>query len=287
MNYYVYIYLNKLKPGKYKYKDISFEFEPFYIGKGKGKRYMHHLNKVKNKCKYKKNSKFDIIEDNIKNGVYPEIIKIDNLSEEYSLFLEKEMITKIGRMDINTGPLTNRNDGGIKPQDNYHHTKEVKNKISISGRKRSPDDRYTLISPDNNIFRKVKLLNFCEENKLDYQKMRKYSNKGKIPPIRITSIKQSKTETINCVGWTVINNKIKSNKEKYIKYKLIDPSGNETIILRGEIIKDLCEKLNLDHRTLRYYKNKGRIKIKNKNQCGIKSANCDGWEFIDHLLQHQ
>jgi hypothetical protein len=288
MNHYVYIYLNKLKPGKYNYGNLYFEYEPFYVGKGKEDRYLFHLNKVKNKCKYSKNIKFNIIEDHINKGIEPIVLKlVENLTEDISLNLEKEIIIKIGRIDINTGPLVNRNDGGLKPQDNYHHTVESKNKISISGKNRNPEERYKLISPDGQIYDNIKLMNFCIENKLDYRKMRKSSNKGKIKPIRITSIKQSKSETINCVGWTVINKKIIKHQCKNIKFKIVKPDGIEIKILSGDMIKDVCNKYNLDQRTLRYYKNKGIINIKNKTQCNIKTLNCNGWQFIDLAIPHQ
>lgn len=46
--FYTYIYLNPLKPGQYTYEDfISFPFEPFYVGKGYGKRIHDHFKHIK------------------------------------------------------------------------------------------------------------------------------------------------------------------------------------------------------------------------------------------------
>ena len=41
--YYIYIYLDPRKPGNYKYNNLCFNYEPIYIGKGKGYRYRGHL----------------------------------------------------------------------------------------------------------------------------------------------------------------------------------------------------------------------------------------------------
>lgn len=35
--FYVYVYLDPRNPGKYNYDDLSFDYEPIYIGKGKKK----------------------------------------------------------------------------------------------------------------------------------------------------------------------------------------------------------------------------------------------------------
>ena len=289
MNFYVYVYLNVLKPGKFNYDNISFDYEPFYVGKGKNNRMNYHLNKVKNNCKYKNSPKIEIIKNNLSLGFDPIIVKLfDSLTEENSLNIEKEVIQKIGRIDLNSGPLTNRNDGGKKPQDNYKHTQEVKDKISKSVKLRDPEKRYTLISPDGIIYENIKLLDFCNKNNLDYQKIRKSYNKGKIKPIRSTSIKQSKQSTINCQGWEVINKKSSNILDKsYPKWKLISPTGLEIVIFSNEFIIDKCNEYNLDQRTIRYYKNLGKIDIKNKNQANEKTINCQGWQFIDLPLYHQ
>jgi len=57
--FYTYIYLDSRKPGKYSYnggKDC-FDYEPFYVGKGKGDRYYDHVEEAikSNKNNYKLN----------------------------------------------------------------------------------------------------------------------------------------------------------------------------------------------------------------------------------------
>lgn len=284
--FYTYIYLNILKPGQYKYDDISFDYEPFYVGKGKDNRYLYHLNKVKNKCKYKSSLKFTIIEENIKSGKDPIIIKIqDKISEDESLNLEKLLIHKIGRLDLGEGPLSNLNDGGQKPQDNYKHTSDTKKKISESSAKRIPDGRYDLISPDGNVYKNVKLLEFCTKHNLNYDKIRKSSNNG---IIKVSNRNRVKKETMNCENWIVINNKIENKKERKIKYTLISPNSSTYTIYSNESGADFCKKLNLDFRLLRLYKNKGPIDIRNKNQCKkTQSINCQGWELIDHTNENK
>jgi hypothetical protein len=131
------------------------------------------------------------------------------------------------------------------------------------------------------------LNSFCKKYKLDYQKIRKSSNKGKIKSIKSNSIKQSKLETINCVGWEVINKKIAKEIIDKLKYKFIKPDGEEILIYSSDVIKDKCIEFKLDQRTLRYYKNKGVINIKNTTQSSEETINCQGWQFIDLELLHQ
>ena len=52
--FYVYIYLDPRKPGRYCYEEVSFLFEPIYVGKGKNNRYKTHLTRAAtNILKYK------------------------------------------------------------------------------------------------------------------------------------------------------------------------------------------------------------------------------------------
>ncbi|MFN7656342.1 MAG: LEM-3-like GIY-YIG domain-containing protein [bacterium] len=107
--YYVYVYLDPRKSGNFTYGDYSFDFEPFYIGKGSGYRFNHHLKQFIKYNKHKKNKINKIINE----GLNPIIIKThNNLTEEESFYYEKELIKLIGRSDMCEGPLTNKTDGG-------------------------------------------------------------------------------------------------------------------------------------------------------------------------------
>lgn len=109
--YYTYVYLDPRKPGKYCYETVSFTLEPIYVGKGCGKRHVHH---IKHSDKYPHNPYLQ----NKLNKIYalnlqPIIIKlIDSISEREALNLEKQLIKEIGRRDLAKGFLTNFTDGG-------------------------------------------------------------------------------------------------------------------------------------------------------------------------------
>ena len=109
LNYYVYIYLNPLKEGKYSFGKHQFNFEPFYVGKGKGIRYKVHLTVIDKLNKLKQRI-IDKIKTKNKN---PIIIKLyENITDYSALRLEKYLINKIGRRDLKLGSLANLTNGG-------------------------------------------------------------------------------------------------------------------------------------------------------------------------------
>lgn len=114
MDYYVYVFLDPRKPGIYRYNDLIFDFEPYYVGKGNKQRikkhfFEYHLDHDNNKLKTNKIRK--IIEAKFNPEDFAVKLKTD-LVEEESLKLEMEIISKIGRKNANLGPLTNLTDGG-------------------------------------------------------------------------------------------------------------------------------------------------------------------------------
>jgi len=112
-NYYVYIFLRTDNPGKFIYADdLSFEHEPFYVGKGICNRmevslkYNHNLS---NKNMLKKH----IIEKIHRENMEIKSFKIkENLTENEAYEYEKYVISKIGMIVDNKGPLSNLTDGG-------------------------------------------------------------------------------------------------------------------------------------------------------------------------------
>lgn len=108
--FYIYAYLDSRKPGKYKYGNYKFNYEPIYIGKGKNGRFLYHLfeKESNNKLKFNKIQK---IKNTSKRGVI--IVKLfENLVEKDAFKLEIKLIESIGRIDLGTGPLTNLTNGG-------------------------------------------------------------------------------------------------------------------------------------------------------------------------------
>lgn len=109
-HFYVYVLLDPRKKGDFKYGDYTFEYEPFYIGKGCKDRIQEHLRASYLKEKTYKNNKINKI---ILEGLNVISLKISENSFEVDAFeLEKKLISIIGRSNLNLGPLTNLTNGG-------------------------------------------------------------------------------------------------------------------------------------------------------------------------------
>lgn len=135
--YYVYAYLDPGKIGRFEYGEFSFGYEPFYIGKGKGKRCHNGLNDKKNKIKKSKIEKIYL------SGQEPLIVKIKSgLNENEAFEIEVLLVEKIGRIVLKNGPLANITEGGsgtpgrkdtkkdLVRKENFKHSEEWKKILS-------------------------------------------------------------------------------------------------------------------------------------------------------------
>lgn len=129
-DYYVYVFLDPRKPGEFKYGKYLFNYEPFYVGKGRGKRIKQHYNPGELSRNTLKNTKIKAI---INSNLKPiEIYLYENSTESESLEREIELINLIGRLDIKTGILTNMTTGGDGVS-GYIATDELKSIRSKNG----------------------------------------------------------------------------------------------------------------------------------------------------------
>jgi len=133
--YFVYCFLDPRKPGDFIYGDLKFDYEPIYIGKGKGIRPQRHFTLYKNY-----NTRFySKLSSIINSDMQPMYLTIrDNLLEKEAFEYEKFFIKLIGRME-NGGVLTNLTDGG-EGQSGFKFSDESKKKMSMSrlGKKKKP-----------------------------------------------------------------------------------------------------------------------------------------------------
>ena len=128
-NFYVYVFLDSRISGKYIYGDICFDYEPFYVGKGVSNRIniskYDKLNQFKtNKINKIKNEGFNVISKKIFN----------NLTEDESFVIERDLIKKIGKIINKTGPLVNFSDGGTGGDNisNHPNRDEIIEKMKLS-----------------------------------------------------------------------------------------------------------------------------------------------------------
>lgn len=145
--YYNYVYLDPRKPGKYIYDDYVFDYEPFYVGKGKNERKHEHVEYILSHDNFKNTCKNNIIKAILSVNLEPIIIEYySNLTEQEAFDNEIKMIRIIGTSrrisshdEIRKGPLANRQAGGLGGA--IHWTDEARaNRSKISRKIWSDDD---------------------------------------------------------------------------------------------------------------------------------------------------
>ena len=72
-NFYVYVYLDPRRPGLFSFDSYCFDFEPFYIGKGKEKRFLGKLQDAK---RGEHGYLYNKIRKILRSGLVPLIFKI-------------------------------------------------------------------------------------------------------------------------------------------------------------------------------------------------------------------
>lgn len=96
-DYYVYVLQNPKKPLRFKTDKYGLEYEPFYVGKGKGDRSNVHLNSVVKRDTAHNSRLLAEILMIQSYGMDPIVTKVFlNLDEEKSYELESEVITHYG-----------------------------------------------------------------------------------------------------------------------------------------------------------------------------------------------
>lgn len=171
-NFYVYIYLDPRKSGQWQINNIQLTNEPFYVGKGKGRRAKSHLTM---KSQHYKNN---IIKKLLSLGLEPIVLKIEeNLTEQIALDLEDKIIREIGTISpiegVKSGPLTNlKLDGPIqiysddakqkmsdaaKKRVRKPHSEETKQKMRDAVANRSPEEKKRLAEITSRIHKGKKL----------------------------------------------------------------------------------------------------------------------------------
>lgn len=245
MKYYIYIYLNPLKPGKYQYKKFEFEFEPFYVGLGKNNRINSHITEAKKEKGRKINKlKINTILKILKNEIEPIRYKLyENISIFSAKRLEKYLINLIGRRDLKLGPLSNHTNGGDEtPFYGRRHTedsiKKMKETIGDS-RKGEKNANYGKKWSDED-----------KKNAVIRQKENHSHLIGENNPTKRLDVRKN-------ISFSKIGDKNPNHK----KWSLISPD-NEEFIINGGIKRNL-KRFNLTYSMFGYYKDNEKRKTKN------------------------
>lgn len=135
--YYVYLYLDPTRTGKFYYKELNLTFhsEPFYVGKGHGSRKYYHVSLARGRLE-RSESKIDSdcierCKEILKLGNEPIIFELySNLLEDEAYSKEDKVIKSIGRQQFEKGPLLNYLPGARYGDYTLTHSEEFRKKVS-------------------------------------------------------------------------------------------------------------------------------------------------------------
>ena len=280
MEYYIYIYLNPLKPGNYVYKKFEFNYEPFYVGLGKKKRIDQHIinARFKEKNKLYKTLKDNIILKILKKEQKPIRYKLyENITLESAIRLEKYLIKLIGRRDLGIGTLANLTNGGDGTEGFVYSKIQIENRKNLTKElwNRGVYDNRDIYGEKNGFYKrthsdetKKKIKESIGDRK--GEKNSNYGNKWTDKQKQEASIRAKLTahygdnnsskrpEVRKKISETKMGNKNPNAK----KWLLISPD-NEEFIIDGGIKRNLKEKFNLTYSMFGYYKDNEIRKTKN------------------------
>jgi len=289
--FYVYAYLDPRKPGNYSYGDLDFNYEPFYIGKGKGDRMKHHLRENKKYNPHKNR----VISNIIRNGMDPIILILDdNLSENDALSIEISTISKIGRKNLKKGPLTNLTNGG---EGSSGH---IQSEITKSKRSNSLKNNQKCIETmtSKEFSEKISILQIeryknLEERKRQSEKMKGEKNHRfgkKNSEIQKQSVRKAHMDgkiklsedgrkKVIEAGKNRKGHKLDRKRCDVVKYILISPLLEEFTIYGSADLQNFCKNQKIQYHTL---KNNHNTLITENLIIGarITAKNTIGWKLI-------
>ena len=96
MSYYTYLYLDPRKTGAFVFENISVDFQPFYVGKGKKNSCFDHLKETEeNTLNIFRWRKINSIQQ---HGLEPIVVKVFHSTTEHEAYqLETKLIQHWGR----------------------------------------------------------------------------------------------------------------------------------------------------------------------------------------------
>lgn len=244
--------------------------QPFYIGKGKGNRFNHHIKNLNDGNNLHKTNKIKkILSENL-----DPIINIisSGLTETEAFEMERILILKFGRIDNKTGCLVNLTDGGEGQSGwipGYDYRKKMSESTSgvkngMFGKKHSEETKNKI--REKSIGRKA-----SEETK----------KKMSIERIGVKNAfygKKHNDKTINLIKSKKIGRFRGEESFTAKTFIFINPDGNIHTI-KGNFTS-FCVENNLSVGKMKRNINKGVIREPKKNPQSMtfESKNCVGWE---------